>query len=514
MSDTNTNGASVSSVFSELSTVPSPGGEAPPVTDLIRLLLQVVAQDVCSSKRNTMSLYSLLSRSRDICGELHNLIKNVDDTGDWDSYESYSSKVQPLEELLYKLFELTGDESTKDWPSDRNVLTHLSYADTWAKNRDLLHKDLNEIGGDTFKGLIEEQSSDNFDWAKKHDDLALFHTVLEGVHKQFAAFASVVAPAFTRSESYITVQDKVKGFEGQFAGDTKTPSFVIATKFVVVMDGLLGFVADRTQSTEKRRDLLGKDLWKAAKDVAEKLDQPSWEEFVRLLSNAAPSDIEDLVKLVKRIRRPFHSQSLVLVKFCHQILGKVKTDQKEPGALKSALAATEEALSAAADVVKDNNALLKFEVDVAKKTAAEAKFNTATAKITECITTYALAGSDPFKNFAENTTTAQALDKQWMDKRMSIIRGKHTGASTDLTPVKVTISNPPAGLTTTSQTLTVEKTCSASTLLSHSLARLQKDFKGTLPHKCHLADPGKSDEVIAGTTLVSAIPDTITLVFK
>ncbi|KAF4575433.1 hypothetical protein EYR40_004828 [Pleurotus pulmonarius] len=457
MSDTNTNGASVSSVFSELSTVPSPGGEAPPVTDLIRLLLQVVAQDVCSSKRNTMSLYSLLSRSRDICGELHNLIKNVDDTGDWDSYESYSSKVQPLEELLYKLFELTGDESTKDWPSDRN-------------------------------GLIEEQSSDNFDWAKKHDDLALFHTVLEGVHKQFAAtysltshYSSRVAPAFTRSESYITVRDKVKGFEGQFAGDTKTPSFVIATKFVVVMDGLLGFVADKTQSTEKRRDLLGKDLWKAAKDVAEKLDQPSWEEFVRLLSNAAPSDIEDLVKLVKRIRRPFHSQSLVLVKFCHQILGKVKTDQKEPGALKSALAATEEALSAAADVVKDNNALLKFEVDVAKKTAAEAKFNTATAKITECITTYA---------------------------------GKHTGGSTDLTPVKVTISNPPAGLTATSQTLTVEKTCSASTLLSHSLARLQKDFKGTLPHKCHLADPGKSDEVIAGTTLVSAIPGTITLVFK
>ncbi len=48
----------------------------------------------------------------------------------------------------------------------------------------------------------------------------------------------------------------------------QTPSFVIATKFVVVMDGLLGFVSDKTQSTEKRRDLLGKDLWKAAKEYA------------------------------------------------------------------------------------------------------------------------------------------------------------------------------------------------------------------------------------------------------
>ncbi|KAJ8698933.1 hypothetical protein PTI98_005587 [Pleurotus ostreatus] len=421
MSHTNTNGAPVSSVFSELSTVPSPGGEAPPVTDLIRLLLQVVAQDVCSSKRNTMSLYSLLSRSRDICGELHTLIQKVDETGDWESYESYSSKVQPLEELLYKLFELTGDESTKDWPSDRNVMTHLSYANTWEKNRVLLHEDLNEIGGETFKGLVEVQPSDNFDWVKKHDDLALFHTILEGVDKQFAAFATVVTPSFITSEAYTTVRAKINGFESQFASDTGAQSFVIATKFVVVMDGLLGFVADKSQALEKRRDLLGKELWKAAKDVVEKLDQPSWDEFVRLLSNAAPSDIEDLVKLVKRIRRPFHSQSMVLVKYCYQILNKVKAEKKEPGVLKSALAATEEALSAAADVVKNNNDLLKFEIDAAKKTAAETKFTAATAKITDCITTYTLAGSVPFDNFSADTTAAQALDKKWMDELMSII---------------------------------------------------------------------------------------------
>ncbi|KAF7432577.1 hypothetical protein PC9H_004519 [Pleurotus ostreatus] len=489
MSHTNTNGAPVSSVFSELSTVPSPGGEAPPVTDLIRLLLQVVAQDVCSSKRNTMSLYSLLSRSRDICGELHTLIQKVDETGDWESYESYSSKVQPLEELLYKLFELTGDESTKDWPSDRNVMTHLSYANTWEKNR----------------GLVEVQPSDNFDWVKKHDDLALFHTILEGVDKQFAAFATVVTPSFITSEAYTTVRAKINGFESQFASDTGAQSFVIATKFVVVMDGLLGFVADKSQALEKRRDLLGKELWKAAKDVVEKLDQPSWDEFVRLLSNAAPSDIEDLVKLVKRIRRPFHSQSMVLVKYCYQILNKVKAEKKEPGVLKSALAATEEALSAAADVVKNNNDLLKFEIDAAKKTAAETKFTAATAKITDCITTYTLAGSVPFDNFSADTTAAQALDKKWMDELI---------VATDLATVKVTITNPPAGLNTSNQTFTVEKNCSASTLLSHSLMQLRKDFRGTLPHRCHLADPSKNNEVIAGTTLVNAIPGAITLVFK
>ncbi|KAF9498925.1 hypothetical protein BDN71DRAFT_1428549 [Pleurotus eryngii] len=442
MSHINMTSTPVSSVFSELSTVPSLEGEVPSVTDLIRLLLQVVTQDVCLLKHNMMSLYLLLSRLRDICGELHNLIQRVDETGDWENYESYSSKVLLLEK--------------------------------------------------TGLGLIEGQSSNNFNWAKKHDDLALFHTVLEGMHKQFAAFATVtysltshytssVTPSFISSEAYTTIQAKVKGFESQFASDTGAQPFVIATKFVMVMEGLLAFIADKSQVLEKQRDLLGGELQKAAKDIIEKLDQPSWNEFVRLLSNAAPSDIKDLVKLVKQVWRLFHFQSMVLAKYCYQTLNKVKAEKKEPSILNSTLAATEEALSAAADVVKNNNDLLKFEIDAAKKAVAKSKFTAVTAKITDCITAYT---------------------------------GKHTSVATDLATVKVTITNPPASLDSNNQTFTIEKNCSASMLLSHSLIQLQKDFRGTLPHQCHLADPSKNNEVIAGTTLVNAIPDAIALVFK
>ncbi|KAF9498944.1 hypothetical protein BDN71DRAFT_1428562 [Pleurotus eryngii] len=282
---------------------------------------------------------------------------------------------------------LLGDKSTKDWPSDHN-------------------------------GLIKGQPPDNFDWAKKHDDLALFHTILEGSHL------------------------------------------------------LSSHQRHTPMSKPKSRDLKANSP--AIQGIIEKLDQPSWDEFVRLLLNATPSDIEDLVK-------PFHSQSMVLTKYCYQTLNKVKAEKKEPGILKSALAATEKALSTAADVVKNNNNLLKFKIDAAKKAAAESKFTAATAKITDCITAYT---------------------------------GKHTSVATDLATVKVTITNPPAGLNTSNQTLTIEKNCSASMLLSHSLIQLQKDFRGTLPHQCHLANPSKNNEVIAGTTLVNAIPDAIALVFK
>lgn len=67
-------------------------------TDVIKFLVQTIGHDACSVKRNAQSTYWLVSRARDICDAIHDLIAKVDSENDWTSYNKYTDMIDPLEE--------------------------------------------------------------------------------------------------------------------------------------------------------------------------------------------------------------------------------------------------------------------------------------------------------------------------------------------------------------------------------------------------------------------------------
>ena len=97
----------MSSFFKELAHVHTEHFQA---TRLIQFLVETVSRDVCTAKRNTMSLYQAINRARDLCNQINALIEQVDkDNGDcdwdlkkesWDSFQKYTAAITPLESFV------------------------------------------------------------------------------------------------------------------------------------------------------------------------------------------------------------------------------------------------------------------------------------------------------------------------------------------------------------------------------------------------------------------------------
>jgi len=68
------------------------------VTELSKLLIKTIGYDVCSAKRNTHSLYSLVSRARDVCNVINDLISKVDTDDSWAIFDQCTGMILPLEE--------------------------------------------------------------------------------------------------------------------------------------------------------------------------------------------------------------------------------------------------------------------------------------------------------------------------------------------------------------------------------------------------------------------------------
>ena len=69
-------------------------------TEAIKFLLQAIGRDVVSFRRNTHVSYLVVERARDIVNSINGYIAQVESsaTGDWESFEKFSSAIEPLEE--------------------------------------------------------------------------------------------------------------------------------------------------------------------------------------------------------------------------------------------------------------------------------------------------------------------------------------------------------------------------------------------------------------------------------
>jgi hypothetical protein len=94
-----------------------------PATESIKLLIQTIARDVVRFRRNTQISYHFVSRARNACDKINDLIRKVDEQNDWDNYVTFFKSIDLLEEcvgpfhVLYLLRILAGFCSIRSKPS-------------------------------------------------------------------------------------------------------------------------------------------------------------------------------------------------------------------------------------------------------------------------------------------------------------------------------------------------------------------------------------------------------------
>lgn len=84
------------SLYENLTTL---SNEEPP-TESIKYLILTIGHFVCSVRRNTQTLYHLVSRARNITDGINALIKKINEESLnlWDNFEKYTTAIDPLEE--------------------------------------------------------------------------------------------------------------------------------------------------------------------------------------------------------------------------------------------------------------------------------------------------------------------------------------------------------------------------------------------------------------------------------
>lgn len=78
--------------------LPGSSNEAYPATELVKYLTDAVGRDVMSFRRNAQVSYLLVDRTRDIFDAINTYIQRTELGEDWDSYDKFTSAIDPMEE--------------------------------------------------------------------------------------------------------------------------------------------------------------------------------------------------------------------------------------------------------------------------------------------------------------------------------------------------------------------------------------------------------------------------------
>lgn len=69
-----------------------------PVTESIHTLIQHISSEVSSLRRNMHTMCKLVEVARGLHDRINQSIHEVDQTGDWGVYDTYTQAIDPLEE--------------------------------------------------------------------------------------------------------------------------------------------------------------------------------------------------------------------------------------------------------------------------------------------------------------------------------------------------------------------------------------------------------------------------------
>ncbi|KAG8790805.1 hypothetical protein FRC12_010978 [Ceratobasidium sp. 428] len=311
-----------------------------PATLLIEHLVRLHAADVCRFRRNTQASYRFVDTARDLVDKINELINKIEEEAGWDDFEKYIQAIDRLEEILLEYEESEDLNEDVDLLDSSSVDNFTNFIARWEKNRGTIRKRVEKLRGEKeFSNLLDPSQKDkaDLDAAYKHDDRTLLSQLVAGIKADLAT--EKIAPEFPKQMFRLLgeISHGAGEIEKRFKATTSISANwdVLAIKSLMAVYGLIKLGRNEDISSDTRRHLKLQQPWMTAKNLlnellfciapdkakgkAEQLYKDFLAEFLGRSQGNLPESYKQLIKMVAKIGRSYHAQSLLLVTLCREL---------------------------------------------------------------------------------------------------------------------------------------------------------------------------------------------------
>ncbi|KAG8725237.1 hypothetical protein FRC09_004888 [Ceratobasidium sp. 395] len=310
-----------------------------PVTYVLDQLVQLIGAEVCTFKRNPHVSYQFADTARSLVNKINDLISLVETSPESNesAFELWCNAIEPLEDILLAFKandDLSQDEAILDPDS---VKLQISL---WRENRmgarDALKK-FNEEEHLKKLGVLPEENDPDLKAAYMHDDRLYLNDLVIKTKSCLTQDKLSVFPDKQHDWLHEILKrvSEVAVFFGQ-ADNLPEGSEVIVIQSMIAVYGFLELGSNPQASSKTQTYLISKAVCQEARllvdDVIElckgekKLNEveANYEAFLQLLAGEAgeeiPTSYYELMKQVAKIGSSYHTQSLLLVAFCRELI--------------------------------------------------------------------------------------------------------------------------------------------------------------------------------------------------
>ncbi|KZV65754.1 hypothetical protein PENSPDRAFT_737500 [Peniophora sp. CONT] len=441
-------------------------GDGYGVSTLSKDLLRAVGLDVIQFRRNQQVAYRVVERSRDVLVKINGLISKIEESDpadeDWASFDLYQGGIDSLEDLLFGLADLAGEEAQRYLFTLNDVATCITDVEAWAENRKKLREAAHKLITD--KTVLEIASVDaelqeEFTDAELQDDLAFYADLVRNIrgHEILKMKHLGEVKAILHN-----LERTVSGTDLQLLNDARKPDFVTyAVKFAFVVHGTMEIAVKKETEAEWKLHFKSKLVWDTAQSLALHIAggeeiygdfrtlQAHYDEFLRVLQNIpgveTPKAYLELMKLAGHIHRPYSSRALALVILCRALVtlfnGHGNRVAKNVEPLEDVFEETIDALKMARDAYRD---VKLYNLEGYEEDEVIQAFAAVQERIKECYSTFGAEdkwASEATKKIREAEEKDKARVKL-MNTRVSSTLSK-LGGSNNLqeTSVEVTVKD-------------------------------------------------------------------------
>ncbi|CAE6417996.1 unnamed protein product [Rhizoctonia solani] len=368
--------------FDLLSPKPDVTRTSYPATDLIYKLLHHTGADVASFRRNCQVSYRLVEYARDLYDEINTRIHTAEDSGSWESYDAYYRAIDPLEDVLLSIMEVTEVEreeyligATPSELVEQSIDSWIKQSiSDWLERRKKIRESFDDLRTrEELKGFIPspEEYEIEIDGAKAHDDRTLLQNLLKSIGDNES---KVERGRIQNSQMVKKVKDSLQSTL-DFLEASPRKSLEEDLSVVTIKCAMAAYGVTEVMKNEEVKPnsalyyrLYSNKIWGTAQKLATNIhdhlkrndEAPNVSELNKTYAELEAALTEEvlilmpdaylkLFPLVGKISRAYHAQSLVLASLCHQVASHFENNKSHEAreALEKALDKTIHAFMAA-----------------------------------------------------------------------------------------------------------------------------------------------------------------------
>ncbi|KAF8900563.1 hypothetical protein CPB85DRAFT_157481 [Mucidula mucida] len=224
-------------------------------TQMIKDLIECLSVTLSSSslRRNTHTLCTAISRSRDLCESINSLISASFNEDGWTSFDAYTAMIDPLEEFLLELTGLSENSCISSLSGELSILEWIEAGALWAKNRKTTTATLTSLfEAAHFKSAAAEVDLKDLPLFRQHDDIAFLDELTRESSSRYIAQKSQFSP---RSRTHLEATlPKLNAIQSKLRLGDKYDMTEYSVKFMLIFIGVVEVTA-KTSDKEAQQHL-------------------------------------------------------------------------------------------------------------------------------------------------------------------------------------------------------------------------------------------------------------------